>query len=169
MAEDLIEPIDASPWVSNLVIVQKKTGGIRTCVDMRAANKAVVPDRYPLPTTEELTKHFHGSHVFSKLNLQQGYMQVPLHLDSRNLMAFITHTRLYRFKRMAFGLSSAPSCFQKIMTTVLAGCPGVVVCLDDIVVHGPYAAIQDECLWQVFISLNRHHLTLKSVSSQNQP
>lgn len=169
MTDDLIEPIDTSPWVSNMVIVQQNSRGISTCVDMRAANKTVVPNKYPLPTKEELTSHFHGSCVVSKLELRQGCMHVPLHPESRNLTAFITHTGRYRYKRMAFSLSSAPSCFQKIMTTVLAGCPGVVVCLDDIVVHGPYAAIQDECLWQVFISLNRHHLTLKSVSSQNQP
>lgn len=148
--------------MSYLVILRKKSGGIRTCYDMRAANKSVVPDKYPLPTTEKLTTHCHCSPVFFKLDLQQGYMQIPLHSESRNLSAFITHTGMYRYKHMAFGLSSAPSCFQKIMTTVLAGCPDVVVDPYDSVLHGPDTATHCECLWQVFTSLNRHHLTLNS-------
>ncbi|KAJ8262031.1 hypothetical protein GJAV_G00161310 [Gymnothorax javanicus] len=69
-ADGIIEPIDASPWVSNLVIDRKKSGGLRVCVDLRQVNKAVVPDKYPLPPTEELTTHFHGSRVFSKLDLR---------------------------------------------------------------------------------------------------
>lgn len=77
-------------------------------------------------------------------------------------MTFITFTGLYCYKHIAFGLSSAPSCFQKIMTTVLAGCPDVVVDPYDSVLHGPDTAAHCECLWQVFTSLNSHHLTLNS-------
>ncbi|KAL0148283.1 hypothetical protein M9458_056429 [Cirrhinus mrigala] len=85
----IIEPVDASPWVSNLVVAQKKSGALRVCVDLRAVNKAVIPDRFPLPTSEELIAQFHGSTVFSKLDLRQGYLQVPLHPSSRNLTAFV--------------------------------------------------------------------------------
>ncbi len=61
LAANLIEPIDASPWVSNLVIVQKLSGGVCLCVDLQGPNKAVVPDKYPLSTTEEVTTLFCGS------------------------------------------------------------------------------------------------------------
>lgn len=64
--------INAFPCMSNLVILRKKLGGIRTCFDMQATNKSVVPDKYSLPTTEELTTHCHGSPVCFKLDLQQG-------------------------------------------------------------------------------------------------
>ncbi|XP_062373903.1 uncharacterized protein K02A2.6-like [Sardina pilchardus] len=158
--EDIIERVNASPWISNLVVAKKKTGGLRICVDLRAVNKAIIPDRYPLPTTEELTAQFYGSTVFSKLDLRQGYLQVPLHPDSRNLTAFITHEGVFRYKRMAFGLSSAPSCFQKIMASILAGIPGVAAYLDDIVVHGTTTAVHDERLHRVFKALAEHHLTL---------
>ncbi len=120
-AEGIIEPVDSSPWVFNLTVVKKKSGWLRVCVDLRAVNKVVIPDRYPLPPIEELTKHFHGSIIFSKLDLRQGYLQVPLHPDSRNLTAFVTHIGVFRCTRMPFGLSSAPSCFQKIMYTILLG------------------------------------------------
>lgn len=156
----IIEPVDASPWISNLVVVRKKTGALRVCVDLRAVNKAVIPDRYPLPTSEELTAQFHGSTVFSKLDLREGYLQVPLNPESRNLTAFVTHLCVFRYTRMPFGLSSTPSCFQKVMTSVLAGIPGVVIYLDDVVVHGATTAIHDSRLQSVFEALTKHSLTL---------
>ena len=129
-------------------------------MDLRAVNKAIIPDKYPLPTIEELTAQFHGSTTFSKLDLRQGYLQVPLHPESRNLTAFITHKGVFRYKRMAFGLSSAPSCFQKIMASIFAGIPGVAIYLDDIVVHGATVESHDERLHRVFSALAKHHLTL---------
>lgn len=121
---------------------------------------AIIPDKYPLPTAEELTSLFHGSTVFSKLDLRQGYLQIPLHPASRDLTAFVTHAGVFRYTRMPFGLSSAPSCFQKVMSTVLAGVPGTAVYLDDIVVHGPGQATHDARLHRVFVALTKHHLTL---------
>lgn len=158
--DDIIEQVNASPWISNLVVARKKSGGLRLCVDLRAVNKAIIPDKYPLPTTEELTAQFHGSTIFSKLDLRQGYLQVPLHPESRNLTAFITHRGVFRYKRMAFGLSSAPSCFQKIMASIFAGIPGVAIYLDDIVVHGATVEGHDERLHRVFSAMAKHHLTL---------
>ena len=157
---DIIEQVNASPWISNIVVVKKKSGGLRLCVDLRAVNKAIIPDKYPLPTIEELTAQFHGSTTFSKLDLRQGYLQVPLHPESRNLTAFITHKGVFRYKHMAFGLSSAPSCFQKIMASIFAGIPGVAIYLDDIVVHGATVESHDERLHRVFSALAKHHLTL---------
>ena len=156
----IIESVNASPWISNLVIAKKKSGGLRVCEDLRAVNKAVVPDKYPLPTAEELTSQFYGSKIFSKLDLRQGYLQVPLHPDSRNLTAFVTHAGVFRYTRVPFGLCSAPSCFQKIMSTIFAGIPGVVIFLDDIVVHGSTPAIHDQRLTQVLDTLASHALTL---------
>ena len=162
LEEGIIEPINAAPWISNLTIAHKKSGGLRICVDLRRVNDAVIPDKYPLPTAEELTTLFHGSVVFSKLDLRQGYLQVPLHPASRDLTAFVTHAGVFRYTRMPFGLNSAPSCFQKVMSTILAGVPGTAVYLDDIVVHGPDQATHDARLRRVFGALTTHHLTLNT-------
>ena len=156
----IIEQVDASPWVSNLVVARKKSGGLRPCIDLRQVNKAVIPDKFPLPTVEELSAKFYGSTVFSKLDLRQGYLQVPLHPDSRNLTAFVTHMGVFRYTRMPFGLSSAPSFFQKIMVTIFAAVPEVVVYLDDIVVHGETLASHDERLSRVLDILSSHNLTV---------
>lgn len=123
-------------------------------------NKAVIPDKYLLPIVEELSGKFHGSTVFTKLDLRQGYLQVPLNPDSRNFTAFVTHMGVFRYTRMPFSLSSAPSCFQKIMATIFAGIPGVVVYLDNIVVHGGTSPLHDDHLSRVLGVLAEHNLTL---------
>ncbi|KAM9314785.1 LOW QUALITY PROTEIN: sodium channel and clathrin linker 1-like [Pholidichthys leucotaenia] len=156
----VIERTDASPWISNLVVAKKKGGGVIPCIDLRAVNKAVVLGKYPLPTMEELTATFSRAKVFSKLDLQQGYLQVPLHPDSRNLTAFVTHMGVFRYTRMPLGLSSAPSCFQKVMAIILAGLKGVVVYLDDIVVHGASSEEHDKRLEKVLGAVQEHGVTL---------
>ena len=91
LSSGVIERIDASPWVSPIVVTQKKTGGIRMCVDLREPNKAIVVDSHPLPHMDELLATLAGSILFSTIDLESAYHQLPLHPDSRDLTAFITH------------------------------------------------------------------------------
>lgn len=91
----ITETVNTNPWISNLVIIKNEIGGIQICIDQCLVNKAVIPDRYLLSTSDELKAHFHGSVGFTKLSLQQGYLQVPLHLVSRDLTAFVMHTRVF--------------------------------------------------------------------------
>ncbi|XP_064469135.1 uncharacterized protein K02A2.6-like [Ornithodoros turicata] len=133
---DVIEPIDASPWVSPLVVTKKKDGRIRLCVDLRAPNKAVVPDCYPLPNMEELLHKLSGANIFSKLDLTAAYYQLLLAEESRDLTAFITHEGLFRYKRLCFRLASASSAFQKLLANVLKGCTRALHYLDDIIIFG---------------------------------
>ncbi|XP_064463889.1 uncharacterized protein K02A2.6-like [Ornithodoros turicata] len=135
-SEGIIERVDASPWVSPIVVVQKPDGNIRLCVDLREPNKAIVADAYPLPTVEELLNSLSGANYFAKLDLASAYYQVDLSQESRALTTFITHEGLFRFRRVCFGLASAPSVFQKLMLQLLRDCQGVVVYLDDVVVFG---------------------------------
>jgi len=99
---------------------------------------------------------------FFKLDLRLGYLLVPLHPESRNLTAFITHKGVFCYKHMAFGLISAPRCFQRIMASIFTGIPGVALYLDDIVVHGATIKSHDECLHSVFSAMAKHHLILNS-------
>ena len=97
LSEGIIEQIDTSPRMSNVVIVRKKSGDIRLCLDLRQVNKAVIPDAYPIPSLEELMSEFNGSPVFSKLDLSQGYLQIPLDKSSRRITVLITHDGVYQF------------------------------------------------------------------------
>lgn len=148
-AAGVIEHIDASAWVSPIVVTQKKSGKIRMCVDLRGPNKAVIVDSFPLPHMDELLAALKGSAVFTTIDLTNAYYQVPLHEDSRDLTAFITHDGLYRFCRVPYGLASAPAAFQKMMTIILAGLSGVENYLDDIIIHGRDMASHDKTLQAV--------------------
>ena len=131
-------------------------------MDLREVNKAVIPDKYPLPTVDELAGQFHSSKMFSKLDLSQGYLQIPLTEKGRNVTAFISHDGVFPFKRMPFGLSSAPSAFQKIMVSTLAGLKGVSVCMHDIVVHGATQEEHDRRLSAGLDCLQKHNVTLNN-------
>ena len=88
-ADGIIEKIDSSPWVSNLVISRRKNGELRLCIDLKEVNKAIIPDKYPLPTIDELSASFHGARIFTKM--RRSYLQVRLAAESRYLTAFVTH------------------------------------------------------------------------------
>ena len=88
--DGILDKIDSSPWVSNMVVLRKPDGGDRICCDLSLAIKAVIPDRYPLPTLEELTTDFVVAKYFSKLDLKLGYLQVKLNDDSQDLTGMIT-------------------------------------------------------------------------------
>lgn len=158
----VIERINASEWVSPIVVVQKKDGSIRMCVDLREANKAVVIDSYLLPHIEELLNALHGAQRFSKLDLAAAYHQVPLHPDSRDLTAFITHEGLFRFKRVCFGLASAPATFQQMMAKILQGCKGVLFYLDDVVVYGKNQQEHLERLKEMLVRISEAGMKLKN-------
>uniref|UniRef100_A0A8C6V5S1 Gypsy retrotransposon integrase-like protein 1 n=1 Tax=Neogobius melanostomus TaxID=47308 RepID=A0A8C6V5S1_9GOBI len=156
----VIERIDASPWVSPIVVTGRKTGGIRMCADLREPNKAVIIDCYPLPHVDELFTNLHGAKVFSSIDLANAYYQLPLHEDSRDLTAFITHDGLFRFRRVPYGLASAPSAFQKMMAEILKDIPGVQNYLDDLIVYGKTLQEHDQNLHTVLHKLKEAGLVL---------
>ena len=114
----ILEPIDASEWVSNTVIVRKPSGGLRICCNLADVNKATIAGRYPLPTIDDLGRVFNGSQYFSKLDLRGTYLQVSLHPEVRHMMAMVTPLGLLQWTRLPMGLCSASSCFQKILVNI---------------------------------------------------
>lgn len=159
-AAGIIERIDASAWVSPIVVTQKKSGKIRMCVDLREPNKAVIVDAFPLPHMDELLSNLKGATFFSTIDLTSAYYQMPLHENSRDLTAFITHDGLFRFCRVPYGLASAPSAFQKMMSIVLDGLSGVENYLDDIIIHGDDMPAHDKALEAVLHRLKSAGLQL---------
>ncbi len=91
LAKDIIEEVPNSPteWVSPLVVVPKPDGDVRVCIDMRKANEAIVRERHPIPTIEEILYDLNGATVFSKLDLKWGFHQIELEEQSRDITTFV--------------------------------------------------------------------------------
>ena len=136
-------------------------GGVRICCDLSLVNEAVIADGYPLPTLDELTNDFAGAQYFSKLDLKWGYLQVPLHENTRNLTGMVTPLGLYRWNRMPFGLRSAPSAFQKIIARIIKDCQGSKN-LDDIAIWGRSKSEHDARLVQVLKRLDSYNVRLNA-------
>ena len=111
----------SSPWAAPVVLVRKKDGTWRFCVDYRKLNAITTRDVYPLPRIEEALSRLEGSHYFSIMDMQSGYWQVEVKPEDREKTAFITPDGLYHFKVMPFGLTNAPATFQRMMDVLLSG------------------------------------------------
>ena len=153
-----------SPWSSPVVLVTKKDGGTRFCVDYRQLNDATVKDAYPLPRIDDTLDMLAGKQWFSTLDLASGYWQVSLSRDARAKTAFATHSGLFQFRVMPFGLCNAPATFERLMDRVLQGLrwSRCLVYLDDIISFGGTFGAALSNLTLIFERLRSYGLQLKS-------
>ena len=133
----IIEPT-ASPWASNVVLVRKKDGSLRFCIDYQQLNRITTQDSYPLPLIDNCLNAIQDSTWLSTLDLRAGYYNIPVAEEDKDKTAFITRSGCYRFNVMSFGATGAPSLFQRLMDFVLCGLSYItcLVYLHDIIVFG---------------------------------
>ena len=127
------EPTD---WVSSLVALPKKDESIRCCMDCKDLNNAVKREHYTIPTYDEVSARLARARKFSLVDAAHGFWHIKLDEQSSRLCTFNTPFGRYRWKRMPFGLKSAPEVFQKHLINALEGLQGILVCADDILVVG---------------------------------
>ncbi len=163
LANDVVEPA-ASPWASNVVLIRKKDGTMRFCVDYRRLNDVTRKDSYPLPRIEDCLSALGGACYFSTLDLRSGYWQTAMDERDADKTAFVTRRGVFRFKVLSFGLANAPALFQRLMDYVLAGLTweACLVYLDDIIVWGDSFSVQLRRLSDVFQRLRDANLKLRS-------
>ena len=133
--QGVIQP-SVSPWASPVVLVPKKDGSQRFCIDYRHLNSLTRRDVYPLQRIDDILDTLGEAKYFSSLDLASGYWQVELDEDARQKSAFTSHRGLFEFLRMPFGLCNAPATFQRWIQVVLSGLEGTscFVYLDDVLV-----------------------------------
>ncbi len=138
VGEGTLEPVEHSEWASPIVPVLKPDKQtVRICGDFKqTVNPVAKLDRYPIPRIEDLFAKLCGGKTFTKLDLSQAYLQVPLDDESKKLVVVNTHRGLFRYTRLPYGISSAPGIFQRLMESVLQGIPHVIVYIDDVLVTG---------------------------------
>ena len=135
--QGVIEPVLFSQWAAPIVPVLKSDGNVRICGDYKLTiNRESERDKYPLPKVEDLFSTLSGGKAFTKLDMAHAYQQLVLEESSREYTTINTAKGLFRYKRLPFGIASAPSIFQRTLENVLQGIPNVCVYLDDVLVTG---------------------------------
>jgi hypothetical protein len=158
----LIEP-SSSPWAANIVLVKKRDGTARCCIDYRQLNSVTKKDLYPLPRTDACLDAMNGCKWFSTFDLRSAYHQVMMNPADKEKTSFICHRGSWQFKRMPFGLCGAGATFQRLMDAVLNGLT-LQICLaylDDVVIFSRDLDEHLDRLKQVFQRLQAAGLKLK--------
>lgn len=150
------EPTD---WVSPLVVVHKKDGTLRICMDPRAVNRSIKREHYPMPSREDIESELAGAKYFSRLDANAGFHQIPLDEATSRICTFATPFGRYRFLRLPFGISSASEVFQKTLTEMFEGLPGVRVYVDDVLIWGNSKEEHDERVTAVLRRAQQEGLT----------
>ncbi|MCG7878320.1 MAG: hypothetical protein JAY78_18545, partial [Candidatus Thiodiazotropha taylori] len=154
-----------SPYSSNVVIVRKKDGTIRFCVDFRKLNNKTIKDAYAIPRVDDTLHLLAGAKYFTKLDLRSGYWQVEIKEVDKMKTAFQVGTMgFYEFNRMPFGLCNAPATFQRLMEHCMGevNLRDCLIYLDDIIIFSSTVDEHLERLEAVFSRLAQHNLKLKA-------
>ena len=138
LRDGIIEEVSNEPtgWLNELTYQPKKDGGVRICVDMRAANRAIACEKHAMPNVEEVLSRVNGMRFFAKIDLRSAFEQVELAPDSRRISRFRTADGIFQYRRLFFGINAAPERFNALVRKLLEGLPGQVNATDDILIMG---------------------------------
>ena len=161
--EGIVAPVQFADWAAPIVPVIKSDGkSVRICGDFKlTVNQASKSDRYPIPCINDLFATLAGGTSFTKLDMSQAYQQIELDEDSQKYTIINTQRGLYCYKRLPFGIASAPGIFQRVMESLLKGIPGVTVYLDDVLITGATEAKHMNALEEVLRRMRRAGLRLR--------
>jgi len=159
----VIEKIETpTEWCSPCIVVPKKNGKIRVCIDFTKLNMAVKREYHPLPATEESLSLLGKSKIFTKLDANCGYWQMKLSPESQKYTTFITPFGRYICKRLPFGISSAPEIFQREMQKILTDMEGVICQMDDILICSENMQVHQQQVKTVLEKLYKAGITLNA-------
>ena len=162
MEQDVIEPC-TSEWASPVVFAPKKDGSTRFCVDYRRLNAVTKPDVYPLPRMDDCLDSLGDAMIFTTLDANSGYWQLPVAEEDRDKTTFTTFAGTFRYKRMPFGLRNAPATFQRALDIILSGVrwQTCLIYLDDVIIFSKDIESHLKDVDEVLRLLHQAGVTLK--------
>ena len=166
LEKGLVRP-SSSPFCSPVLLVQKKDGSYRMCIDYRALNKHTIKNRFPVPRIEDIFDRLQGSTYYSRLDLKSGYHQIRIVPEDIHKTAFRTQFGLYEFVVMPFGLTNAPATFNRLMEKIFCKHSAYIgVFFDDIIVHSHTLEEHKLHLQSVFDELRANKLYVNGKKSE---
>lgn len=153
----------SSEYASPVIVVRKKDGSPRVCIDYRKVNEIIVKDRHPLPLIEDQLDRLKDAKVFTTLDLRNGFFHVAVNKESRKYTAFVTHSGQYCFLKVPFGLCNSPAVFQRFINHVfrpLINAGIVLIYLDDLIIPGNDEGHELERLRAVLQVASEHGLEI---------
>ena len=149
-------------WAAPTVYIRKKSREIRVCADFSTELNAALKDyHYPLPSPEEVFNKLNGGKVFSKIDLSEAYLQIPVEENSSKLLCINTYRGLFKFDRLVFGIKVEPAIFQQVMDIMLGGFDFTFAYLDDIVISSKTKELYRERLNKVFAQIREFRFKVK--------
>ena len=163
MKEKNVIETSKSPWNFPIILVKKKDGSLRPCIDFRRLNLETIPDPFPIPRIDEILKDLNGNSYFTNLDLESAFWQVPLREEDKEKTAFTDGSQRYQFCVMPFGAMNSPATFQRLMNSVLIGIlgEGALVYLDDLLLYSNNINDHFKLLDQVLDRLVKAGLKIK--------
>ncbi len=147
----IISKVESNSWAAPIVCIKKKSNQVRICVDFSTGLNSVIKDyHYPLPSPEEIFNKLNGGVIFSKIDLSDAYLQIPVEEECSKLLGINTHRGLFKYNRLPFGIKVAPAIFQQAMDVMLNDLDFACAYLDDIIVRSETVDEHREHLNQVF-------------------
>ncbi|BES99282.1 Hypothetical Protein NTJ_12100 [Nesidiocoris tenuis] len=151
--QGVISPVASSDWGSPLVVIAKPDGGVRLCVDYKCGvNSRLVAANHPIRRIDEVLHSLRGSKFFCKLDLHKAYLHLKVDEEGSKIQTISTHRGTFRMNRLSFGIKTAPSEFNRILSQLLNGLPKVEAYFDDIICHG---VSREECMKNLIACLER--------------
>ena len=158
----IIERVETSEWTTPIVMVKKPDGEVKICADYSTGvNAILLDDKYPLPNIEDSFTKLNGNRVFSQLDLSDAYLQLAISKEHTGITTITTPKGLFKFKRLPFGIKTAPAILQRAMDETLSGLDGILAYFDDILIMGPTMEEHDKALRKALNRLEERGFKLK--------
>lgn len=159
---------ELTPWCAGMVVMPKKSSNVRICVDLKPLNEGVLRETYPIPPVDDILAQLSGATIFSKVDANSSFWQIPLAEESQLLTMFITPQGCYCFRKLPFEILSALELYQRRMSQILTGLDGVLCHIDDVVVFEATPTEHETQLTAVLERLSSAGVTLNGKKCQLQ-